>query len=131
MEKTDNLNKVQWGFLVAHAWSEGSFRKQLEDDPSGTIKSFAKQHFGLEIAHDVALPMDLPMPPADLGVEALTLGTGQHAAPGTASGTATAPGTASGTATAPGTASGTATAPGTASGTATAGGEVHKDTKSN
>ena len=126
------LNKVQWGFLVAHAWSEASFRKQLEENPSDTIKSFAKEQFGLEITHDVALPVDLSLPPADLGVEALTQGTGHNAAPGTASGTATAPGTASGTATG----CGTATAPGTASGTATGcgtatSGDVHQNTTNN
>jgi len=94
MEKQHTLNKVQWGFLVAHAWSEASFRKQLEMDPSGTIKSFAKQQFGMEIVHDVALPMDLPLPPADLGIEDLTLGMSLSAAPGTGTGSGTASGTA-------------------------------------
>ncbi|MDI3281944.1 hypothetical protein [Polyangium sp. 15x6] len=92
MDKPHTLDKVQWGFLVAHAWTEASFRKQLEQDPSSAIKIFAKQQFGLEIEHDVALPMDLPLPPADLGIEALTLGMGPGPAPGTATGSATGTG---------------------------------------
>ncbi|MRG93715.1 hypothetical protein [Polyangium spumosum] len=94
MKQQHTLNKVQWGFLVAHAWSEASFRKQLEEDPSGTIQRFAQQQFGLELAHDVVLPMDLPLPPMDLGFEDLTQGMGLNAAPGTGTGSGTASGTA-------------------------------------
>ncbi|MDI1442736.1 hypothetical protein [Polyangium sp. 6x1] len=110
MQKQHTLNKVQWGFLVAHAWTEASFRKQLEQDPSSAIKLFAKQQFDLELEHDVALPMDLPLPPADLGIESLTMES--TPAPATATGSATASGSATGT------------------GSATAG-DVHTSEKSN
>ncbi|HVK71405.1 MAG TPA: hypothetical protein VM694_43430 [Polyangium sp.] len=90
MKKQHTLDSVQWGFLVAHAWAEASFRQQLEQNPSGTIRTFAKQQFGLEIDHDVALPLDLPLPPADLAIEALTLGMGLGPAPATGCGCGTA-----------------------------------------
>jgi len=91
MAKQSYLNQMQWGFVLSEAWGNNEFRQRLERDPTGTIKTYARDRLGVELEH----VFQMPSPPADLGMEALrSAGRSESHAngvPGSVCGSGTAP----------------------------------------
>jgi hypothetical protein len=123
MAKQTYLNQMQWGVVLSEAWANNEFRQKLEQDPTTTIKKYAKERMGVELEH----VFQLPPPPADLGVEALRSAGpsgGQGHAPGSVTGSGTAPGSVTGSGTAPGSVTGSGTSANSSNGQGTAPGSV-------
>src|SRR4051812_40598236 len=76
MEKQAYLTSVQWGFIVARAWSDRKFRERLEIEPTSTIREYAKEELEVEVER----VFQIPSPPQDLAAEPLSLGA--HGAAG-------------------------------------------------
>lgn len=106
MAKQTYLNQMQWGIVLSEAWANNEFRQELEQDPTATIKKYAKDRMGVDLEH----VFQLPQPPADLCVEALR-SAGPSGSHGTAPGSVCGSGTAAniGQGTAPGSVCGSGT----------------------
>lgn len=66
--KQEFLSDAQFGRLVARAWQDADFKRRLESDPTGTIKTFAREELGIEVEY----PLYLPPRPSDLTDERLS-----------------------------------------------------------
>jgi hypothetical protein len=114
----DQLDDVQWGKMLAEAWINPDFKNQLESDPSGTIRDYARKEFGIEIECDLDA-LTLPEPPGGMEGEHLSMAAG---AAGTVTGCASAGGNVQASVTGSASAGGNVQA--SVTGSASAGGNV-------